>query len=162
MFKKILWFLLVVLIVLQFIHPARNISKGEQPNSIAKAYAIPGNVNAILVKACNDCHSNNTRYRWYFRLQPLDWWLNNHIKEGKKHLNFDEYTNRSPRYQYNKLEEVIEEVKDNHMPINSYTWTHKDAILTDQEKEILFNWVEGIRDEMKAKYPIDSLLRKRQ
>ena len=47
------------------------------------------------------------------------------------------------------------------MPLNSYTWIHKDAILTDDEKSKLIGWAEGIMDTMKAKYPLDSLIRKK-
>lgn len=160
MFKKILLVLLIILIVIQFIHPARNISKGDQPNNIEKAYVVPPDVKTILGKACMDCHSNNTRYLWYFKIQPVDWWLTNHINDAKGELNFDEFTNKSPRYQYNKLNAVIDQVKKKEMPLDSYTWIHKDAILTDQEKTTLSNWAEGIRTEMKAKYPEDSLKRK--
>ena len=162
MLKKILWFLLIALIIIQFFHPARNISKADQPNNIAKAHAIPADVNTILGKACMDCHSNNTRYLWYFNIQPVDWWLTKHINEGKQNLNFDEFNNKSPRYRFNHLGEVIEQVKKNEMPISSYTWIHKDAILTDQEKNALMNWAEGIRTEMKSQYPPDSLARKKQ
>jgi hypothetical protein len=161
MFKKVLLLLLVILVIIQLIHPAKNISKGEQPNNIAKAYNVPANVKSILEKACLDCHSNNTRYLWYFRIQPVDWWLTKHIRDGKKGLNFDEFTNKSLRFQYGKLGDVIDLVKKNEMPLNSYTWIHKDAILTDTEKDALIKWSEGIRNEMKAKYPADSLIKKR-
>jgi hypothetical protein len=162
MFRKILWVLVIVLIIIQFIHPARNISKAEQPNSIAKSYNIPVDVKTILDKACVDCHSNNTRYLWYFKIQPVDWWLTHHITEGKRELNFDEYTNRSIRYQYNKLEEVEKQIKEGEMPLYSYTWIHKDAVLSEQEKSAVINWAEAIRSEIKAKYPPDSLARKKQ
>jgi hypothetical protein len=162
MFKKILLVFAVVLVSIQFIHPARNISKVDQPNNIANAYNVPSDVKSILDKACMDCHSNNTRYLWYFKIQPVDWWLTHHITEGKRELNFDEYTNRSIRYQYNKLEEVEKQIKEGEMPLDSYTWIHKDAILDEQEKNTVINWAESIRTAIKAKYPTDSLTRKRQ
>lgn len=160
MLKKILLLLLAALIVIQFIHPKRNKAEGPQPNYIGNAFAIPEDVKPILAKACNDCHSNNTAYPWYARFQPVHWWLNNHIVDGKKHLNFDEYTHKSLRYQYHKMEETIEMVNEGEMPLNSYTWTHKDAKLTDEEKNKLVNWANAIMDTMKAKYPLDSLVRK--
>jgi hypothetical protein len=159
MLKKILLVLLIVLIVIQFIHPARNISKTTQSNNIATIYQVPDSVKTILDKGCLDCHSNNTRYLWYFKIQPVDWWLTHHIDEGKGELNFDEFTNRAIRYQYNKLEEAEKQVKEGDMPLNSYTWIHKDAILTDQEKSTFINWAESIRNEIKGKYPADSLKR---
>lgn len=161
MLKKILLALLAILIVIQFIHPAKNTSGGDQPNSIAKAYPVPANVKTILDKACMDCHSNNTRYPWYSKIQPVDWWLTHHINEGKGELNFDEYTNKPVRYRYHKIEESVEQVKKGEMPIDSYTWIHKDAILTEQEKTLLNDWFDGITSDMKAKYPPDSLSRKK-
>lgn len=162
MFKKILLILLALVVIIQFIHPSRNISTGEQPNNIVHAFNVPAEVKTILDKACMDCHSNNTRYRWYFKIQPVDWWLTNHINEGKQELNFDEYINKPLRYQYHKMESTIDLVKKGEMPLDSYLWVHKDAILTDQEKNALTNWAEGITKEMKAKYPADSLERKKK
>ena len=161
MIKKILLVLLAALIVIQFIHPKKNNIEGPQPNYIGNNFNIPEDVKTILAKACNDCHSNNTHYPWYANLQPVHWWLENHIKEGKKKINYDEFTNRPLRYQYHKMEETIEMVKEGEMPLNSYTWTHKDAKLTDEEKSKLTGWAQSVMDTMKARYPIDSLVRKK-
>ena len=158
---KILITLLVVLIVIQFFHPAKNISTVKSPNDIAVLHKVPVNVRTILDKACNDCHSNNTRYPWYNNIQPVAWWLDHHVQEGKGELNFNEFATYSLRKQYHKLEEVEELVKEGEMPLGSYTLIHTDARLTEQEKETLINWANSIRSEMKAKYPIDSLVRKR-
>lgn len=160
MFKKIMLFLLAALVIIQFIHPRRNNAEGPQPNYIGNAFTVPDDVKVILKKACNDCHSNDTHYPWYANVQPVHWWLNKHIVEGKKHLNFDEYTNRSLRYQYHKMEETIEMVEDAAMPLKSYTWVHKDAKLDPDEKSRLIAWANSIMTDMKGKYPIDSLVRK--
>ena len=161
--KKILkltgWVLLIALVAIQFIHPKKNVATGDQPNAMAKVHTVPDDVNAILKKACNDCHTNNTLYPWYSKIQPVHWWLDDHIKEGKGHLNFDEYTNKRLRYQYHKLEEVIEQVKEGEMPLESYTWIHKDAKLTADEKNKLINWAEGAIKNMESRYPMDSLKR---
>ena len=161
MFKKILLVLLSGLVIIQFVHPARNKADGIQPNAIGNVYPIRDDVKSILAKACNDCHSNNTRYPWYSKIQPVHWWLNNHVKEGKAHVNYDEYTNRPLRYQYHKMEETIEMVKEGHMPLKSYLWIHKDAKLTQDEKDKITNWAQSVMDTMKNRYPIDSLIRKK-
>lgn len=161
MLKKILLFLLFALVVIQFIHPEKNKAEGSQANHIGNVFPVPEKVKGILAKACNDCHSSNTSYPWYTHIQPVHWWMNNHIQEGKKELNFDDYKGRSLRYQYHKMEEVVEQVKEGEMPLDSYTWMHKDAKLTEVEKQELINWAEGIMDSLKANYPIDSLIRKK-
>jgi hypothetical protein len=159
MIKKILLALLVVLIIMQFFHPPRNRVQGEQPGHISKLYPVQPEVITILEKACNDCHSNYTVYPWYSKVQPVDWWMTDHILEGKRELNFDEFAFYNPRRQYHKLEEIMKEVKEGGMPLNSYTWIHKDAILNETEKNTLINWADSIRLTMKSKYPIDSLER---
>ena len=161
MIRKILIVLLIALVIIQFFHPKRNKAEGEQANYIGKVFTVPDDVKSILAKACNDCHSNNTRYPWYCNFQPIDWWTNNHLKEGKREINFDEFSNKSQRYQYNKICAVAEQIKKGEMPLNSYLWIHKDAVLTDAEKSKILAWTDAIKDSMKAKYPIDSLVRKR-
>jgi len=159
--KKILLVLLLAFVVIQFIRPAKNNGEPEGANHISKSYNVPNGVKAILEKACNDCHSNNTTYPWYANIQPVTWWLNSHIVDGKKHLNFSEFTTYNLRRQYHKMEEVISEVDEKHMPISSYTITHGDAKLSDAEKTILTNWAQTVMDTMKARYPIDSLIKKK-
>jgi len=162
MLKKVLLLLLTVLVIIQFFHPGRNKAGRSQPNNIAVIHPVPGNVKTILDKACADCHSNNTEYPWYSKIQPVDWWLTDHINEGKDELNFDEFANYDLRRQYHKLEEIGKTVKENEMPLESYTWIHKNAQLNEEEKDILITWADGIRNAMKEKYPADSLERKKK
>lgn len=159
--KKIAIGLLVILVVIQFFRPEKNTEPAITENHIYNVYTTSNEVKTILDKACNDCHTNNTKYPWYASFQPVAWWLNDHIKDGKKHLNFSEYKNYNLRRQYHKMEEVIEQVKEGEMPLNSYTWTHGDAKLTSNEQALLTGWAQSIMDTMKAKYPIDSLVKKK-
>ncbi|MFY8004077.1 MAG: heme-binding domain-containing protein [Chitinophagaceae bacterium] len=156
--KKIFYAVIILLLVIQFIRPEKNIAAGKSPNHISSQFPVPENVEAILVKACNDCHSNNTVYPWYSYIQPVAFWLNDHIKDGKKHLNFDEFTTYRAAKQFHKLEEVEGEVNEGEMPLESYTLIHGNAKLTDEEKKTLINWSLAVRDSLKARYPADSLV----
>ena len=151
MIRKILIGLLIVLVIIQFIHPTKNQSEGISANDITKSFGVPDDVQGILKKACNDCHSNNTVYPWYSKIQPVDWWLNDHVVDGKRHLNFSEFITYPAKKQRKKLEEVIETVKEGEMPLNSYTWIHKEAILTDAEKLTLSNWADTLSKTIAAK-----------
>ncbi|MBK8519858.1 MAG: heme-binding domain-containing protein [Ferruginibacter sp.] len=165
MLKKILkrtfQLLLVAFIIIQFIRPAKNRADGISNNDISKIYAVPADVEAILKTSCYDCHSNNTVYPWYAEIQPAAWWLADHVKEGKKELNFSEFASYRIARQYRKLEEINKEVKENEMPLESYLWIHKNSKLSDQQKLTLANWVTAVRDTIKANYPADSLVRKK-
>jgi hypothetical protein len=165
MLKKILkrtfQVLLLGFIIIQFIRPEKNKAAGISSNDITKIYSVPENVEAILKTSCYDCHSNNTVYPWYANIQPVAWWLNDHVQDGKKDLNFSEFAGYRIRRQYKKLEEINELVKKEEMPLDSYLWLHKNAKLDDQQKLTLANWVTALRDTIKANYPADSLIRKK-
>lgn len=161
MLKKLLLALLVVLLVLQAFRPEKN-NSGNKNNDISSLYPVPNNVEQILVKACNDCHSNSTVYPWYAEVQPITWWLDDHIKDGKKHLNFNEFASYRLAKQFHKLEEVFDEVKGGEMPLESYTVIHRDAKLTPTERNILMDWSVAVRDTMKARFPADSLILKKK
>ncbi len=159
--KKILFALVILFIGIQFIRPAKNQSADAMVNDISTVYNKPNEVSAIMDKACNDCHSNNTVYPWYAQVQPVAWWLNDHIVEGKDELNFNEFATYSIARQYKKLEEIAEEVKEDEMPLYSYTIIHTNAKLSTAEKLTLTNWCNNLRDSIKANYPADSLIIKR-
>ena len=140
--KRTLIGLLVIFILIQFIRPETNKHAGVQPNSVLTRHPASPQVTAILEKACNDCHSNNTNYPWYSHIQPAAWWMSNHVKDGKKELNFDEFLSYPIKKQHKKFEEITEEVKEGKMPMASYTWIHNDAKLTDAEKQALMDWAK--------------------
>lgn len=143
--KKIAIGLLVVLILMQFFRPEKNISTGISPNDITTKYKLPPEIAGILQKSCYDCHSNNTVYPWYSHIQPLGWWLADHIKEGKKHLNFSEFATYKAKRADHKMEEIIEQLEGRLMPLGSYTSMHSDAKLNEGQRGLLINWAKGMR-----------------
>lgn len=162
MFRKILLILVAVFVIIQFFHPDKNTDDSPaESNDIGKVINVPDDVQDILQKSCYDCHSNNTDYPWYAEIQPVGWWLNSHINKGKSELNFNEFATYSLQRRYKKLEEIMEEVKENKMPLSSYTLIHKDAVLNKDQKLALSSWATAAINSMKANYPADSLLRKK-
>ena len=146
--KKILLVVLILLIVIQFIRPARNVTEGKQTGDITMVYNVPHDVQVILDKACRDCHSDYTNYPWYDNIQPVAWWMNRHIKEGKEELNLSQFGNYTAKKNAHKLEEIAELVDQNEMPLGSYTWMHKGAKLTAEEKKILITWSKTLRQQI--------------
>ena len=121
--------------------PEKNISSVEAKNSIEKLFPIPDSVLTILKTACYDCHSNNTRYPWYSNIQPVALFLNKHIVEGKKELNFDEFGNYTERRQQSKLKAIAYQVRDGEMPLYSYKLMQSEARLQKRDIQIIINWI---------------------
>jgi Haem-binding domain len=148
MVKKIAIALLVVLVIIQFFKPDRNISSEKSTNDITNKYAVPASVQEILKTSCYDCHSNNTVYPWYANIQPVAWWLADHVNEGKKELDFSEFLTYSPKKAHHKLEEVNEMVKEGEMPLQSYTIIHRNAKLSEPQKLEIATWADGLMKEI--------------
>jgi hypothetical protein len=151
--KKTIIVLVVILIGIQFIRPAKNFEANATPADINQLYPIPDSVMQILKKACYDCHSNNTTYPWYFGMQPVAWWMNHHITDAKKALNFSQFGNMPLAKQAKKLKKSVKEIQGGGMPLNSYLWIHKDAILTPDEKKLVVDWCNSLSAQITASMP---------
>ncbi|MES2648137.1 MAG: heme-binding domain-containing protein [Bacteroidota bacterium] len=146
--KKIVLALLLVIIAIQLVQPARNNSNVVQKADMVTHFNAPANVAGVLKTSCYDCHSNNTRYPWYATVQPIGWLLANHVKDGKEELNFSEFANYSKRRQLSKLKSLQNSIKDGSMPLPSYTLLHNDAKLSGESKALLMQWTTKTIDSL--------------
>ena len=148
LYIKILLALLIVFIAIQFIQPAHNISGQVLPTDITKTVNVPDKVLDIFKNACYDCHSNNSDYPWYAYVQPVGWLLYNHIRNGKQQLNFSEFGAYSQRRQQHKLKSIASQVNNDEMPLSSYTWIHKNAKLSKDDKALIIDWAIKAKDSI--------------
>ncbi|KRO89237.1 MAG: heme-binding domain-containing protein [Bacteroidetes bacterium] len=157
--KQIFTGLIVVFILVQFIKIDKNESSDLSYN-ISKSYPVSNELSQLLKVSCYDCHSNNTSYPWYSKIQPVAWWLDHHVQDGKKHLNFSEFTKSRIAVQNHKFEEIIEMVNDKEMPLVSYTYfgLHPKANLTDKQRDLIVNWGIDQMNFLKNNFPVDSLI----
>ena len=163
MLKKMTLGLVALLVLIQFIPVEKNESN-DREFDISKSYNVPDNVSMILEGACNDCHTNLTRYPWYSNIQPIKYMLADHVNEGKQKWNLSTFTKLPLAVQNHKFEEVVEMVEEKEMPLESYTYfgLHPEANLTDAERKILVNWAKDQMAMLAATYPADSLVMKRR
>ncbi|PHN07555.1 heme-binding domain-containing protein [Flavilitoribacter nigricans] len=105
----------------------------------------PTNVENTLRTACYDCHSHETAYPWYTSVAPISWWIRHHINEGREHLNFSTWAQYDAERQAHKLEECEEETREGEMPLDSYTWVHREAQLSDTQRQQLADWFASLR-----------------
>ena len=137
---------LAVLVGLQFIPTRTNQSTTVPPTDFVKTYNVPEDVKSILAVSCYNCHSNNTNYPWYSRVQPVGWYLENHINKGKEDLNFSEFGDYSARMQQNKLKSMISQVEDGEMPLPFYTFIHREARLSENSKKRLVDYLKTLNE----------------
>jgi hypothetical protein len=152
--KQILLTLLVIFVVMQFIRPTRNNGIAATANDITHATAVTPDVKNILETSCYDCHSDHTVYPWYMNIQPVGWWMTNHVNDGKRGLNFSQFNKYGIQRKMRKYKQISDEVNDEDgMPLDSYLWIHKNAKLSDDQKKIISDWAMANRKEMELQYP---------
>ena len=89
---------------------------------------------ALAVRACFDCHSNETAYPWYSTVAPVSWLLQRHITEGRRKLNFSTWG--SGRQEAEHFARLIE---SGEMPGWDYVLMHPEASLSNAEKQGLID-----------------------
>lgn len=134
--------LVVTFVALQFWRIDTTPIPVVQADTIQAAVVVPPDIDMVLTRSCGDCHSNQTVYPWYSQMQPVAWWMGGHISEGRQQLNFSTFNTYPARRKRNKLEAICEQIKSGEMPLPSYTWVHRNAILTDSEKDAICKWTE--------------------
>lgn len=100
----------------------------------------PPQVDAILRRACYDCHSNESVWPWYSRVAPVSWVIAHHVHEGRDELNFSTWNRFDDRQRRKMLEEIGEAVAEGEMPMLSYVLGHPEARLDEQDRDLLLAW----------------------
>ena len=132
----------------QFIPANPNQTSEMQQNDFIRNFNPPQNITKTIKNACYDCHSNNTKYPWYSKIQPVSLLMDKHVRDGKKELNFNEFTSYSKRKQKSKLKSIISQIEKKEMPLKGYTLLHNEAGISDTMRVTLTNWLERLRDSI--------------
>lgn len=103
----------------------------------------PEPVASILRRACYDCHSNQTRWPWYSRVAPASWLVAWHVHEARGALNFSEWPLLDFEAQDLAFGDIRDEISKGDMPLHSYTWIHRNARLTQEERDAIVRWAGG-------------------
>lgn len=147
--KRIFLALAVLLVLAQFIRPART----NPPINSANELQAPPAVMSILQRSCNDCHSNRTVWPWYAQVAPMSWLLADDVGDGRNEINFSEWNTQTPRRTARKLQEICEQVEQHEMPMKTYTPLHPAAKLSDADRKTLCDWARGERAGIIAAHP---------
>lgn len=131
--------LFVVVLALQFFRP------DVKNPPITTEVKVPHEIQTILRNSCYDCHSNETNLRWYDKVVPASWLVAQHIKDGRNGLNFSEWDKLSPADQKAKLWESVNQVSQGAMPLQSYTFAHPGAKLSQKDIKTLQNYIWSLK-----------------
>ena len=84
------------------------------------------------MRACFDCHSNETVWPWYSHVAPVSWLNHRDVGKGRRKVNFSEWDRPQK-----EARESAKTVRRGKMPPWFYSVIHPDARLTPAEAEAL-------------------------
>lgn len=149
MTKKIILIVIGVLVAgLQFFRGTPPEVTMDNPDDLIANSQISSEVSTLLRSACYDCHSNETRYPWYSYITPVSWSIFDHISHGREEVNFSDWASLRKSKKVRILKDVVDEVGEGKMPLDSYTIMHSEAKLTKEQRDLLVDWAESFSEEV--------------
>ena len=129
---KIFGVIVLVIIAVQFIPYGKN---HANPPVMAEPEWDSQQTRDLFVRACADCHSNETRWPWYSHIAPLSWLVQYDVEEGREHFNVSMWGVQKK----NEGTEAKEEFEEGEMPPWFYVLLHPEAKVSKNERETFSN-----------------------
>ncbi len=140
--KTVLWVLIGIVVVGVLIQLVPLSGRGNNPPVVSEPPWDSPATRALAKRACFDCHSNETVWPWYSYVAPVSWLVYNDTMQGRRRLNFSEWTTGSQR----GAGEVVGKIQEGEMPPFIYLPMHPSAQLTAAEKQQL---ITGLTNSLK-------------
>jgi hypothetical protein len=126
----------VVFVVAQFVRPQHGNPPTDERRTIQAHMGTTSPLVAVLDRSCGDCHSNNTAWPWYTEIAPLSWLMASGVAEGRKAVNFSEWSAYPPSAQRALLSASCQDATDGKMP-GPYTILRPATRLSTQDIETI-------------------------
>jgi hypothetical protein len=108
---------------------------------------------ALFQRACQNCHSANTQWPWYSQIPPTSFLVRKDVDQARRHANFSNWDSYRPDEQQDLLSRIGSVARSGQMPLPRYTWLHREAILTTEERQQIYEWTRGERKRLRRIAP---------
>ena len=148
--KRIGIAIVVLLVVIQVIRPARTNPPVDETRAIQANSTITPQISAIFERSCKDCHSSRTTWPWYSQVAPVSWLLVSDVNDAREQMSLSEWGTYDSRKKVSKLQKICEEGESGGMPLPTYVALHPAAKLSDADKQALCDWTKQESDRVIA------------
>jgi hypothetical protein len=130
---------------IQIVRPARTNPPTDPARTLTAIAPVPAGVHDVLVRGCQDCHSNDTRWPWYSNVAPISWFVIDHVNHGRRHFNYSDWAQYDRDKMPGLLKDICELTRKGDMPMSSYLWLHPESRLGDTDVAVLCEWTDSMR-----------------
>jgi len=142
--KRILKYLGIVVVVLFIASQLLPVERSNPP--VTGLVDAPEEVMTTLRRSCWDCHSNETEWPWYAYVAPMSLRVAQHVRSGRRHVNFTEWDSYDAEELEEAYEDIAEEMEKGGMPLSDYLLIHREAKLTQAERDRIASWADAARE----------------
>lgn len=103
---------------------------------------------AIVERACQNCHSDNTAWPWYSHIAPVSWLLAHDVQQARSNMNLSHWQDYSTDDRLRLLSAIGSAVRNREMPVQRYVLVHPEARLTDAERQQIYRWTRVERSRL--------------
>jgi len=143
--KRLKWFgglFVLAVIALQFANPSHENPPVLPGHDLWGTNASPSPMAALLRNSCYDCHSFETKWRWYSYVAPVSWFVARDVAAARASLNFSDWPHDDAGRARKRWRHIADAVESGDMPLTSYTWIHHEAHLDEQQRAELVKWAQ--------------------
>lgn len=130
------------------IHPFGAPGSADNGQVILRDAQIDPETLALVQRACQNCHSQQTVWPWYSGIAPASWLLERDVQQARLQMNLSRWQDYSPDDHLRLLSEIGSAVKNREMPVQRYLFLHPEARLTDAEREQIYRWTRTERSRI--------------
>lgn len=131
------------------IHPFGATASGATQAILGEAQIDPQTL-AVVKRACQNCHSENTKWPWYSHVAPVSWLLAQDVRQARSHMNLSRWQDYSTDDRLRLLSAIGSAVRNRAMPPQRYLLLHPEARLGDAERQQIYRWTRTERRRISA------------
>jgi hypothetical protein len=149
--KTLTWIgisLVTLFLAAQLYQPERTNPPVDETLTIFSTLNVPADVKAILDRSCTDCHTNSTSWPWYSYVAPTSWLTARDVKKGRASMNLSVWGTYRKTRQAGKLDNIVEQLAEDKMPLKPYRMMHPGSVLSKQEIDLVTHWAERERERL--------------
>ena len=132
------------------IHPFGPAAAPAGNQAIFRDAQIDPEALAIVQRACQNCHSENTEWPWYSHVAPVSWLVARDVQQARSHMNLSQWQDYSTEDRLRLLSAIGSAARNRVMPPQRYLLLHPEARLSDLERQQLYRWTRTERSRLKT------------
>jgi Haem-binding domain len=134
------------------IHPFGAATASGTNQAIFRESQINPETLAIVQRACQNCHSENTEWPWYSHVAPVSWLVARDVQQARSHMNLSQWQDYSTDDRLRLLSAIGSAARKHVMPPQRYLLLHPEARLSDMERQQLYRWTRTERSRLRTPY----------